>query len=238
MLTALKYSIPKHFSDHYLVDYGVGYLISKEGKITHNLDEALVININVVVNCVEYKAEDGLLKTYELEEDKTCPRIEFYRDGLYIDLYPFEKAQEWLNNHPLPRKSIGKMTRLNVYNKYGGHCAYCGCDIEPKDMQVDHLVAHMGGGGEDTLDNYMPACEVCNRVKSNLDLDRFRLSVQRCGEIHRNRKKPIMADSDKIAIKYDLTKENHNIEFYFEKYEKTPKINVDNVNAIFNNKTK
>lgn len=33
-----------------------------------------------------------------------------------------------------------KEERLKVYNKYGGRCAYCGREIEYKDMQVDHIV--------------------------------------------------------------------------------------------------
>ena len=28
---------------------------------------------------------------------------------------------------------ISKKTREIVYNKYNGHCAYCGCEIEMKD---------------------------------------------------------------------------------------------------------
>ena len=30
--------------------------------------------------------------------------------------------------------------RTKVYNKYNGHCAYCGKEIEYKDMQVDHIM--------------------------------------------------------------------------------------------------
>lgn len=32
-----------------------------------------------------------------------------------------------------------KAERFQVYNKYGGHCAYCGKKIGYKDMQVDHI---------------------------------------------------------------------------------------------------
>ena len=35
-------------------------------------------------------------------------------------------------------KAIPKATREAVYRKYNGHCAYCGCELEYKDMQVDH----------------------------------------------------------------------------------------------------
>lgn len=34
---------------------------------------------------------------------------------------------------------MNKKTRLKVYEKYGGHCAYCGEAIEFKEMQVDHI---------------------------------------------------------------------------------------------------
>lgn len=39
----------------------------------------------------------------------------------------------------MARKAIPKKVRELVYKKYGGHCAYCGCKLEYKDMQVDHI---------------------------------------------------------------------------------------------------
>lgn len=38
------------------------------------------------------------------------------------------------------RKRLTPKEREFVYQKYGGHCAYCGCKIEKKDMQVDHSI--------------------------------------------------------------------------------------------------
>jgi len=38
---------------------------------------------------------------------------------------------------------VSKAMRQNVYNKYNGHCAYCGCHINYKDMQVDHIVPNL-----------------------------------------------------------------------------------------------
>ena len=38
------------------------------------------------------------------------------------------------------RKPIPKSVRKQVYAKYNGHCAYCGCELEYKDMQVDHVI--------------------------------------------------------------------------------------------------
>ena len=37
------------------------------------------------------------------------------------------------------RKPIPKSVRKLVYAKYDGHCAYCGCKIQEKGFNVDHL---------------------------------------------------------------------------------------------------
>ena len=77
-------------------------------------------------------------------------------------------------NTDVKRKSIPKAVRVKVYEKYDGHCAYCGCELEYKDMQVDHLVPLYWHGGEDDLSNYMPACRSCNFYKSTMTLEKFR----------------------------------------------------------------
>lgn len=37
------------------------------------------------------------------------------------------------------RKPIPKSVRKQVYAKYNGHCAYCGCEIPEKGFNVDHV---------------------------------------------------------------------------------------------------
>ena len=63
------------------------------------------------------------------------------------------------------RKAIPKSIRMTVYQKCDGHCAYCGCDLEYKDMQVDHVVPLNGWSehGTDTVDNMLPACRRCRK---------------------------------------------------------------------------
>ena len=43
-------------------------------------------------------------------------------------------------------KTIPKKIRLELYEKYNNKCAYCGCDLEYKDMQVDHVKSVVGVG--------------------------------------------------------------------------------------------
>lgn len=44
------------------------------------------------------------------------------------------------------RKRISKSVREQVYKKCHGHCAYCGCLLDYKDMQVDHVIPLRVGG--------------------------------------------------------------------------------------------
>lgn len=39
-------------------------------------------------------------------------------------------------------------TRMLVYDKYGGRCAYCGRELRPDEMQVDHIVPVWRGYGK------------------------------------------------------------------------------------------
>lgn len=68
---------------------------------------------------------------------------------------------------------MSKIKRLEVYNKYQGRCAYCGKEIELKDMQVDHIQPKRIGG-TDEIENLNPTCRSCNHYKRARDIESFR----------------------------------------------------------------
>ena len=70
------------------------------------------------------------------------------------------------------------MNREVVWNKFAGRCAYCGREIELKDMQVDHMVPKRCGGGDDFW-NLMPACRTCNHYKRAETVESFREAISR-----------------------------------------------------------
>ena len=71
------------------------------------------------------------------------------------------------------RRKLTAAERQQIYEKFGGRCAYCGCEITIKDMQADHVVPlHLGG--EDDISNLYPACRACNHYKSTYTVERFR----------------------------------------------------------------
>ncbi len=60
-----------------------------------------------------------------------------------------------------------KIDRQAVYEKYDGHCAYCGRKITYKQMQVDHYWPQFLKHREPDIDNnrfdnLMPSCAKCN----------------------------------------------------------------------------
>ena len=92
------------------------------------------------------------------------------------------------------RKPISKATRRLVYEKFGGHCAYCGKELKIGEMQVDHIipvmksyygnkdeamqVRHMMQDGSfNGIANLMPACRACNYYKSMNDIEGLRRRI-------------------------------------------------------------
>lgn len=94
------------------------------------------------------------------------------------ELLPVIEKQEVKICKKMGRKPIPKKIREQVYQKYNGHCAYCGCKLEYKDMQVDHVIPVYGKDGSNDLDNLMPTCRMCNFYKSTYSLEDFRKNLE------------------------------------------------------------
>lgn len=71
------------------------------------------------------------------------------------------------------RRKLTQSERHVIYDKMGGHCAYCGKQLAFEDMQVDHVLA-LRSDGEDDLANMLPACRSCNHYKRGNSLEGWR----------------------------------------------------------------
>lgn len=125
-----------------------------------------------------------------------------------------------------------KRDREKVFNKYGGRCAYCGCEltkgwhvdeIEPcrrlyEQEQVpgeyrwrDKLVGYMYPDRLNIV-NQMPACASCNINKHSGSLEEFRSLIAGFMK-HLNE----ISTQYKIAKRYGLVQETTKpVVFYFE----------------------
>jgi len=114
---------------------------------------------------------------------------------------------------------FSKEVREKVYNKTGGKCAYCGCDL-PNRWQVDHVVpverhsmtGEYLGDGTDSIDNLLPSCQSCNIIKSKQPLESFRDELENMyNSVYRS-------GVFKVAERYRIVERHRiNVQFYFEK---------------------
>lgn len=112
-----------------------------------------------------------------------------------------------------------KIDRYAVYNKYNGHCAYCGKKIEIKDMQVDHFKPlrawNDGDSRSNEMSNLMPSCRRCNHYKRANSLELFRKCLL-------DMKRKVLDETylGKVAMDYGMVKWNGwDGKFYFEKID-------------------
>ena len=70
----------------------------------------------------------------------------------------------------------GQFNREKIYNKTNGHCAYCGCDLDFYDFEIDHLIPK-SKGGSGRFENLQPCCRDCNKFKYNDNLEDFRAKI-------------------------------------------------------------
>lgn len=115
-----------------------------------------------------------------------------------------------------------KSEREEVYNKYDGHCAYCGEKLKSiKDMQVDHIIPKSRFKSRnkdinlkrDSFENYNPSCPKCNHLKATFGIKGFR--KQLLLQVKRGRK---TSSNFRFAEKYGLISINElKITFYFER---------------------
>jgi len=74
-----------------------------------------------------------------------------------------------------------------IYEKYNRRCAYCGNELEYKDMQVDHINSvyvntdlwqSMSDEQMYDIKNLLPSCRQCNFYKSTFTVEKFRERLQ------------------------------------------------------------
>ena len=117
-----------------------------------------------------------------------------------------------------------KNERQIVFDKYGGKCAYCGSKLQ-KGWHVDHIEPafhnwsdediklHLKQDrGENTIENYNPACPRCNRWKGTWSIEQFRNEISLQIERLERDSAPF-----RMARDYGLIKTSEiEVKFYYE----------------------
>lgn len=126
--------------------------------------------------------------------------------------------------------AISKKDRGIVFNKYGGKCAYCGCELQ-KGWHVDEVQPVRRNYKDEwvngkwvrkfvsyehpermCIENQNPACASCNINKHSDTLENFRKAIK--GYMNYLNE---ISTQFKIAKRYGLITENDiEVKFYFE----------------------
>ena len=108
--------------------------------------------------------------------------------------------------------ALTKKQRADLRMKFGGRCAYCGCELPEKGWHADHVQAvlriseqcmkaaakgifKLKTTGEfyrpeaERLENMFPACAPCNLLKTSYSLEMFRKQVSL--QVERGRKSSV-----------------------------------------------
>ncbi|AOA58310.1 HNH endonuclease [Acinetobacter larvae] len=115
---------------------------------------------------------------------------------------------------------LTKEQREQLKQKYGGHCAYCGCTLSDK-WHADHFEPiRRNNDGTclnpelDVFQNLMPACPVCNKNKHSYPLEYWRKTLEDA-----NRKLTKYVANYRLALMFGQVKETTQpVVFYFERY--------------------
>lgn len=114
--------------------------------------------------------------------------------------------------------------RQTIFDKSGGKCWYCGCELQ-KGWHADHFKPIRRNNPDykgytkpcehpehDTEENKVPACASCNIIKSSMDIEGFRKVV--FGFVDSLNQ---YSTQYKFAKKYGLITEREQlVEFWFE----------------------
>jgi hypothetical protein len=137
--------------------------------------------------------------------------------------------------------SLSKKQRLLVFNKSGGKCWYCGCNLPEKGWHADHIepvyrgfdmvknernnksshVARFNGDMQrpqnDKIENIAPACAACNLFKSTFSIEGLR------DELNEQVERGLKYNCNfRMAVKYGLVEiTNKPVLFWFEENNMT-----------------
>lgn len=115
--------------------------------------------------------------------------------------------------------------RKAVFEKFNGHCAYCGCALNDSNFSIDHIEPKFRGysneelarynrvKGKDNIENLNPCCRSCNSSKSTYTVEKWRQ------EIFLKFERSVKESSNlRLIMRLGMIKYKHDFKFYFEKH--------------------
>ncbi|MED7793167.1 HNH endonuclease [Klebsiella aerogenes] len=115
--------------------------------------------------------------------------------------------------------ALTKKQRAELRMKFGGRCAYCGCELGDK-WHADHMEPVYRVAGimmheeRDCPENQVPACHPCNLHKSCNSLEDYRRII------NEGRRQFLVSGKGKALVRMGLVSMKPDpVVFWFEKYQ-------------------
>ena len=69
-------------------------------------------------------------------------------------------------NFKRKKTTLTESQREKIFEKTGGLCHVCGCNLQLNAFEADHVKPY-SQGGTDITDNFLPSCSQCNSYRWN-----------------------------------------------------------------------
>lgn len=177
--------------------------------IAEKLDEVRG-QISKVTKEIEKASDITVVVTAKTERSELEKQSQWLKKILYGEK---EREGEWDM-----RRKLSKAERFEVYGKCQGHCAYCGCALEYKDMQVDHIVP-LKRGGQDDIKNMLPSCRSCNHYKAALTAEEYKRYVEGIpGRLSRD------SIPYQVGTRFGIIKPGKKVKFWYETHKQEKRV--------------
>jgi site-specific DNA-methyltransferase (adenine-specific) len=91
--------------------------------------------------------------------------------------------RDFVATDQIPKRSDLKVeppslsVKERLYKQQDGKCNACGQNFESRNLEIDHIVPQLKGGG-DYYENYQLLCGSCNRIKGDRPMEYLRMKIE------------------------------------------------------------
>ena len=161
-----------------------GYPTQKPLKLLHRIIEAssnvgdLVMDpfCGCATTCVAAQQLDRRWIGIDIETNVVDVLVQRLSDdaGLFKDFMATDQIPQRTDLKVVLRSESVKQ---RLYKEQKGKCNACGVDFEIRNLEIDHIVPKIKGGG-DYFENYQLLCGNCNRIKGDRPMEYLRTKIE------------------------------------------------------------
>ena len=114
------------------------------------------------------KTENSLVATKFIDEESANEVLD-YASGKLKKYYILKDSdiKTTRGYKTIKRIKFSPIIRSEVYKESEGHCKLCGKFVNYDEFTIDHIIP-LAKGGTNEINNLQCACEICNKIKTDV----------------------------------------------------------------------